>query len=132
MIACVANGLPVTAANMHNLIHDGMVHYVKTAHGISEAYYNATHNNRHSEGSGQGSGASPCIWLIFSDSMLKTLKERTKGMTFFLPDKSQTINISAMMYVDDNTPGVNDMDVASGMPLAQLFTTVNVSAQTWE
>jgi hypothetical protein len=64
--------------------------------------------------------------------MLKTLKERTKGMTFFSPDKSQTINISAMMYVDDNTPGVNDMDVASGMPLAQLFTTANVSAQTWE
>ena len=70
MVACIANGLPVSAANMHNMIHDGMVHYVKTAHGISDAFYKATHSGRHSEGSGQGSGASPCIWLVFSDSML--------------------------------------------------------------
>jgi hypothetical protein len=49
MVACIANGLPVSAANMHNMIHDGMVHYVKTAHGISEACYKATQGLRHSE-----------------------------------------------------------------------------------
>jgi hypothetical protein len=64
--------------------------------------------------------------------MLKTLKECTKGMMFFSPDYSNTLTISAIMYVDDNTPGVNDLDIPHGMPLDQLFAAATLTAQTWE
>jgi hypothetical protein len=64
--------------------------------------------------------------------MLKTLKERSKGMTFFSPDGRHALTISAIMYVDDNTPGVNDMDIPGGLPLPRLFLEATNTAQTWE
>jgi hypothetical protein len=62
MIACIAVGLPLLAAVMHNKTHHGMQHSIKTHHGTLRLYVGTDDDAL--EGTGQGSGASPAIWLL--------------------------------------------------------------------
>jgi hypothetical protein len=68
MTSCVAVGLPLATAIMHNLTHHSMKHRIKSRHGLFCAYFGM--DNDELEGSGEGIGASPEIWLIYSVSLL--------------------------------------------------------------
>ena len=78
MITCIAVGLPLMAAVMHNKTHHGMQHSIKTRHGTLRPYSGTDDDVL--EGTGQGSGASPAIWLIYSMSLLRAFQQFTPGM----------------------------------------------------
>jgi hypothetical protein len=80
MTACMAVGLPLAAAMMHNLTHHSMKHRIESRHGLFRAYFGT--NDDALEGSGQGSGGSPGIWHIYSDSLLAAFFSFSPGMKF--------------------------------------------------
>jgi hypothetical protein len=61
--ACMVVGLPLAAAMMHNLTHHSMKHCIKSHHGLFRAYFGTDDDAL--ESTGQGSGGSPGIWLIY-------------------------------------------------------------------
>jgi hypothetical protein len=130
MIACIAVGLPLLAAAMHNRTHYGMQDSIRTRHGTLQPY--AGTNDEVLEGTGQGSGASPAIWLIYSMSLLRAFQQFTPGMMVSSPFASLIVTILAISYVDDGMPGVNDSQEASALPLALLLKQAEDATQSWE
>ena len=130
MIACIAYGLPLLAAVMHNRTHHGMKHSVKSRHGLFDPYSGADGDEL--EGTGQGSGGSPGIWLIYSVTLLLAFRQHTKGMHVVSPFETLLVLIIAILYVDDGMPGVNDADQSEPVPLETLTHQAQSSAQSWE
>ena len=130
MIACIAVGLPLLAAAMHNKTHHGMQHSIKTRHGTLRPY-SGTDTDAF-EGTGQGSGASPAIWLLYSVSLLRAFQNFTPGMTVSSPFESLLVTILAIFYVDDGMPGINDSQESVAAPLALLLQQAEDATQSWE
>ena len=106
MTACISVGLPLMAAKMHNLTHHGMVHEIKTRHGLFSPYQGSDEDPL--EGTGQGSGGSPAIWLIYVVSLLKAFRKFTPGIRILSPYSARMVMlITAVFFVDDGMPGVN-------------------------
>ena len=78
MIACISVGLPLVAAVLHSKTTHGMEHQIKSRHGLFRSYSGTDENAL--EGTGQGSGASPAIWLIYMVSLLNAFKDFSPGM----------------------------------------------------
>jgi hypothetical protein len=72
MIAALQLGMPRSAARMHSLVLLHMKYFVKTAHGISNEFYRSQQDFL-LYGIGQGSGASPSVWLSLVVVMHTTL-----------------------------------------------------------
>jgi hypothetical protein len=119
MIACIAIGLPLLAAAMHIKTHHGMQHWIKTKHGTLRPY--AGTDDEALEGTGQGSGASPAIWLLYSVLLLRAFQQFTPGMTVSSPFESLLVTILAIFYVDDGMPGISDTQKESASPLELLL-----------
>jgi ribonuclease HI/exonuclease III len=130
MIACIGVGLPLLAAAMHNNTHHGMKHSIKTRHGTLRPYQGTDDDAL--EGTGQGSGASPAIWLIYSVSLLRAFQQFTPGMTVSSPFESLLVTILAIFYVDDGMPGVNDSQERDALPLELLLQQAEDATQSWE
>ena len=130
MIACIGVGLPLMAASMHNKTHHGMVHSIKTRQGQLRPYLGT--DDSPLEGSGQGSGASPAIWLIYSISLLNAFREFTPGMHMSSPFETLLVVILAIFYVDDGMPGVNDALEDEVTPLPVLLQQAEDATQAWE
>jgi hypothetical protein len=71
-IAALQLAFPWSVAWMHAKALSGMKYFIKTAHGISEGFYKATPSYL-LFGMGQGSGASPAIWLTIVICLLSVL-----------------------------------------------------------
>jgi hypothetical protein len=84
------------------------------------------------EGTGQGSGASPAIWLIYSVSLLRAFQHFSPGMQVLSPFEATVVTILAIFYVDDGMQGVNDAQEATALPLQQLLTQAEQATQSWE
>ena len=130
MIACVGVGLPLMAAAMHNKTHHGMVHVIKTRHGELKPYSGT--EDEPLEGSGQGSGASPAIWLLYSISLLNAFRQFSPGMHMSSPFETLLVVILAIFYVDDGMLGVNDAMSDQATPLPDLLQQAEASTQAWE
>jgi hypothetical protein len=130
MVACIAVGLPLLAAVMHNKTHHYMVHRIKTQHGLLQPYQGTDENEL--EGTGQGSGASPAIWLIYSVSLLAAFRKFSPGIQITSPFEPLLVFILAVFYVDDGMPRVNDALQDTALPLPQLLDQAQASAQSWE
>ena len=102
MLACICYGLPLLAAKMHNNTHGAMRHAIKSRHGLLKSYSGTA--SAPLEGSGQGSGASPAIWLLLSTTMLQAFGSFSRGMEVIFPFKATVLCILAIFYVDDGTP----------------------------
>ena len=84
-IAALHLTFPWTAAQMHAKALIGMKYFVKMAHGLSEAFYKVTPSFL-LLGMGQGSGASPAIWLTIVICLLSALTAMAPiTMTFMDP-----------------------------------------------
>jgi hypothetical protein len=94
-------GLPKTAAQMMGEILQNTVYKLKTCHGISDRTYFST-TLRRILGSGQGSGASPCIWTLVLDPILLSVSKKYKCLEIITPTK-QHINRLGDAFVDDTT-----------------------------
>ena len=130
LLACICFGLPILAAKMHNDTHDAMQHSIRSRHGLFRPYGGSASSQL--EGSGQGSGASPAIWLLLCTTLLQAFQGYTKGMEIVFPFESTVLSILAIFYVDDGTPGVNDVTRHSAESLRLLLKRAQNSAQSWE
>jgi len=131
MIACIAVSLPLLAAAMHNHTHHGMQHQIKTRHRL--LHPNSGTEQDPQEGTGQGSGASPAIWLIYAESLLAAYREFTAGMQVSSPyEVALTILILAIFYIDDGMPGVNDAIHPVASTLQDLLHQPEEASQSWE
>ena len=92
---------------------------IKTRHGCFRPYTGTEDSKL--EGTGQGSGASPAIWLLYCDSLLQAFQKFTKGISIVRPFDNLTRTIPAIFYVDDGTPGVNDMLSDTAMSVQELL-----------
>ena len=130
MTACIAVGLPLCAAIMHNTTHHRMVHRIKSRHGLLRPY-SGTDDNAH-EGTGQGSGASPAIWLIYMVTLLNAFSHFSPGMRVTSPYQSLSVLILAIFFVDDGMPGVNDAAENTARPSEELIASAERITQSWE
>ena len=86
MIVSRRLGMPVPAVATHATVLFHMKYHLKTKFGISAAYIQSSLDN-FLFGTGQGSGASPAIWLLISTVLLSVLTKIAKrGMMFKSPD----------------------------------------------
>jgi hypothetical protein len=131
MVACQGAGLPAKTATMHNLVHYQMVHRVKTAHGTSEDTYTGSVGDP-LEGTGQGSGASPAIWLLLSSTLLRALARLAPGIRAMSPDGEVKTRITSIFYVDDGMPGVGDAHQGKPTSWQELSKQASTTATKWE
>ena len=84
MLACIAYGLPLLAAAMHNKTHHGMQHIIKSRHGLFDPYSGSDDDPL--EGTGQGSGGSPAVRVIYKVTLFmgycKITKRKKVGSPF--------------------------------------------------
>ena len=107
-----------------------MEHRIKSRHGLFKSYSGT--NSVALEGTGQGSGASPAIWLIYMVSLLNAFKDFSPGMTVTSPFEDLFVFILAIFFVDDGMPGVNDAFEEEALPLSDLLQTAQQLSQSWE
>ena len=92
-----------------------MKYFVKMAHGISEAFYKETPSFL-LFGMGQGSGASPAIWLTIVICLLSALMAMAPiAMTFMDPWQDVFDEQNADSYVDNMSLRCNDAHMTEQM-----------------
>lgn len=108
MIAALRLAFPKSAAQMHSKALLGMQYNVKTAHGLSKQFYRVTRQFL-LFATGQGSGASPAIWLTIITCLLSALRVLAPlTMSFMDPWQEIFDKRNADSYVDDTSSGCND------------------------
>jgi hypothetical protein len=130
MLAARKCGMPSHAIRVHADALQFMQYTVKTVYGISEENYHGTSLSP-LFGTGQGSGASPAVWLSLVVILLQTLDR-------LIPDRVNFSSLSEDLvhtrlsdaFVDDTslsfTSSSDDNDVNA------LITRLEKVAQTWE
>ena len=119
------------AVKMHNLTHHGMIHEIKSRHSLFSPYQGT--NEDPLKGIGQGSGGSPAIWLIYVVSLLNAFRKFTPGIRILSPYSARmALLITAVFFVDDGMPGVNDAMEATATGLELLLKQAEEAAQSWD
>lgn len=103
---------------------------LKTALGVTEEFY------QHCEifpiyGTGQGSQNSPAIWCVISSVLFDCFETRATGACFESPDRSQSITIYMVGFVDDSTGGVNAFAENKQPSPHILLERMRLDAQLW-
>jgi len=121
MIAALRLNLPKSGAKMHAGTLKRMKYYVKTKHGISEAFYKATSRYR-LFGTGQGSGASPAVWLTISIVLLSALTALVSVSKKFMDPWHDIFDErNADAYVDNWVNGASDAHLEEAMMLTEIL-----------
>lgn len=88
---CVVQGMTLRQAK----------YYLKTKFGLSDEYVSHTQEMPWF-GTGQGSGNSPMYWLVISSTLFDAYQQRcTGGATYHSADKSMTLQLHQLGFVDD-------------------------------
>jgi hypothetical protein len=103
---------------------------LKTLRGVSDKFYqNCTAYPIY--GTGQGSANSPVIWLIVSSTPSTCHEQYAYGATLTTPDKSLSVALSMVAFVDDSTGQVNDF-TAEPQPSPEVLNKfMQYNAQLW-
>ena len=129
MLAARRCGMPDHAVRTHADSLKLMKYTVKTVHGISEDNYQGTPFSP-LFGTGQGSGASPAVWLTLIVTLMNTLDRLIpERMEFTSPDTSMHHSRLIDAFVDDTSLGFTD---AGYLTLETIIAKLNNMAQTWE
>jgi hypothetical protein len=129
MLAARRLGMPENAIRCHSQALELMKYTVKTIYGISKQNYHGTPFEP-LFGTGQGSGASPAVWLTLVVILLNTLDKLIKSrMSFQSPDHKQLHERLADAFVDDTSMGFTDPGLLS---YSSMITELQHIAQTWE
>ncbi len=128
MLSAQRCGMPEHAIRTHAEALELMQYSVKTVYGISDD----THQGTLFEplfGTGQGSGASPSVWLSLVAVLLNTLDRLVQErFSFQSPDGSWSNTRLVDAFVDNTSLGFSDSD----SDLAHLISRLQSIAQTWE
>ena len=129
MLAARRLGMPDNAVRCHSQALQMMKYTIKTIYGISENNYHGTPFEP-LFGTGQGSGASPAVWLTLVVILLDTLDKLIDSrMTFTSPDLKQLHQRLADAFVDDTSMGFTDPGQLS---YPAMISELQHIAQTWE
>ena len=108
LIICRQLGLPSSAAAWIGETTKRMKNFVKTGHGISDAWFgNNDGSGKVKHGIGQGHRAAPALWLFVSNFLFHILDKKANGATFFNPHDTLHHRRAADGYVDDVTGFTN-------------------------
>jgi hypothetical protein len=106
-----------------------MKYSVKTAFGVSQEQYSGQHG-KPLFGTGQGSGASPAVWLTLVVILMNTLDRVTRErIRFRSPDSRMLHQRLTDAYVDTSL-AFNDF--GNKLEPAQMIRSMNQIAQNWE
>jgi hypothetical protein len=130
MIACRRLGVPESACLLQAITLASMIYYIKTARGISSGTYTNTIWDP-IFGTGQGSCASPALWLAISIILLQALSLSGHGVRFESPTKEWTHERHADAFVDDATLVTNDQTELQPQTPYTLARNLEHSAQIW-
>ena len=129
MLAARRLGMPVNAIRTHATSLKLMKYFVKTVYGISEMNYKGTPLEP-LFGTGQGSGASPAVWLTLVVLLLDCLDTLiTSRMKFQSPDGKTFHERLAEAFVDDTSMGHTD---DGSLRHSEMIKELQHIAQTWE
>ena len=107
-------GMPIPAVTTHG---ETLKYFIKTQFGISNAFIQSR-PGVFLFGTGQGSGASPAVWLSISTVLLSSLSKLTpRGMIFSDPSRLTQLERFSDAFVDDNQNGLNDAGLEEPWPL---------------
>jgi hypothetical protein len=129
MLAARRCGMPTEAISTHAKSLELMKYMVKTVYGVSSDSYRGTPFEP-LFGTGQGSGASPAVWLSLVVLLLNTLER-------VIPDRISFRSVDGTIvhkrlvdaFVDDTSIGITDR---GSKTLSELTKTLEKVAQTWE
>lgn len=129
MLAARRCGMPDNAISTHANALKWMKYKVKTIYGISEDNYSGTEFEP-LFGTGQGSGASPAVWLSLVVILLHTLDRLIpERMSFSTPNGKIQHERLTDAYVDDTSLGFTDHQ--SALNYEELINRLQSVAQTW-
>jgi hypothetical protein len=129
MLAARRSGMPANAIRIHSEALQFMKYTVKTAYGISDKSYQGTPFEP-LFGTGQGSGASPSVWLTLVVILLNTLDRLVPDRINFVPlrgDRTHQRLVDA--FVDDTSLGFT---LAREHSYNKIIGRLQQVAQTWE
>ena len=116
---CIVQGKTLKEAKYH----------LKTKLGISDDFI------QHSQaypiyGTGQGSGNSPTYWLLISSTLFDMYDRMATGSKYATPDRTVSLVLRAIGFVDDVRTTTNAFDDAS-VSVPTLTTTAETNDQLW-
>ena len=130
MLAACKCGMPINAIRTHTEALFFVKYTVKTMYGISEENYHGTVFEP-LFGTGQGSGASPSVWLSLVVILLQTLDRLIPDrVNFSCPSGAVTHKRLADAFVDDTALCFTSS--SNETLYEQLVTKLQHIAQTWE
>ena len=125
----VALAMPLEAIRTHAQALRFMKYTVKTVYGVSEDSYQGI-PFAPLFGTGQGSGASPAVWLSLVVILLNTLERIVpERISFRSPDGTLDHRRLVDAFVDDTALGLTD---DGSLPFSTLVTSLERIAQIWE
>ena len=129
MLAARRCGMPTNSIQTHAKCLQQMKYSVKPSHGISADTYQGTPDSP-LFGTGQGSGASPAVWLTLVVTLMNTLDRVIPSrMSFKSPDSTMQHSRLIDAFVDDTSLGFTDKGVQTQ---DEMITQLAHIAQTWE
>lgn len=132
MIAARRLGMPSWPIATHAGVLQAMQYTVKTKYGVSDRYITSL-SHAILVGTGQGSGASPAVWLSISVVLLASLQVLAKrGMYFQNPSGQLTLERWSDAFVDDTQNGINDAFITQPWSLEDLIRNLENTSQMWE
>ena len=129
MLAARRCGMPKNAIRLHAEALQFMRYTVKTVYGISEENYSGTIFEP-LFGTGQGSGASPAVWLSLVVLLLHTLDRIIPDRMNFQSPSRRTHSRLSDAFVDDTSMGFTSSE--SSVAYEDLIQRLEHLAQSWE
>ena len=130
MLAARRCGMPANAIRLHADALQFMRYTVKTVYGVSESNYHGT-PFAPLFGTGQGSGASPAVWLSLVVLLLHTFDRIVPHRMNFSPIAcGRTHARSSDAFVDDTSVGFTSCK--DDLSYTDLISRLETVAQTWE
>ncbi len=125
-------GMPTPAIATHAGVLATMEYSLKTTFAISShSIWSSPENPLFS--TGQGSGASPAVWLSISTILLQALRSLIpRGMVFTSPTGFRTVSRHSDAFVDDTQNGLNDSGIKEPWSIWELVSNLQDMAQAWE
>jgi Reverse transcriptase (RNA-dependent DNA polymerase) len=125
-------GMPKSACDIHGLTIDQMKHYVRTALGVSKAFFESSPETV-LYGSGQGSSGSPSLWIVVSSILFRALEAIVgAGAKLPNPDGSTITTTTTTAFVDDTTNFINSILRSMFDDEYELSNRLQEQTQAWE
>ena len=130
MLAARRCGMPVNAVKLHANTLNQMQYRVKTTFGESDDVYQGSAKSP-LFGTGQGSGASPAVWLTLVVVLMNTLERIVPHrLQFTSPDDSYQHSRLIDAFVDDTS--IAFTSTTGDNSHSNMVTGLQSAAQTWQ